>query len=78
MNIESQLASRQKEQHYQCKSADVIDVWSGNNTLFTSYESAFEGTIIIAEGTPPHLTAEDYPALAVVWDNNDDSIFDNM
>lgn len=29
-------------------------------------------------GKKPYLTAEDYPALAEIWDNEEDDIFDTL
>ena len=34
--------------------------------------------ITLMDREEPYLAAEDYPALAKVWDNADDAIFDNL
>ena len=44
------------------------------------YETSHERTVLIQpkEFSEAFINAEDYPALAAVWDNDADAIFDNM
>ena len=46
--------------------------YQGVSYSFTTYYVDYEPP------TESYLTAEEYPVLAQIWDNDDDAIFDNM
>jgi hypothetical protein len=58
-----------------------VYAWTGQSIVYLSLAAFDTDTIVVARPTkqiPPHLTVEEYPALAAVWDNDDDTIFDTV
>ena len=64
--------------------ATTADDWFYCETGGHHFECIFESqqgrteVIPLQGSSEPFLQAEDYPALAAVWDNDADAVFDNM
>ncbi len=58
----------------------VYDLSDAGRAYWTLH--AFEGTVIIAQpktsAEEDYVAAEDYPALAEMWDNDADAVYDEL
>ncbi len=58
---------------------DRIDFSVGGGRFIGSFYSAsIERTFTFSELGPVALTADDYPVLAAIWDNEDDAVYDEL